>query len=222
MCCWCHYKSHPHFHIRHRFHRFVFNSVHSHAHNDVSTLRFIMIWHSELTSRCLHAFSSNKESQSAPGHSRAPAAAGGKFNAFHIFKWSTTTDHANFICVDFLDMKFIKRILDVSSSSQTTVELNGEEIKNVRPMEMWIWYEYHYAFNVFSSVLIRQPVQKWVACLSVCVDVVCEQKFRALQILKKLIMILVLCGLDSFRHSLKKHLKSAVQSLSFWLLVLIF
>lgn len=75
MCCWCQYKSHPHFHIRHRFHRnrwFVFNSVHSQAHNDVSTLQFIMIWHSELTPRCLHAFSSNKESQPAPGHSKAP------------------------------------------------------------------------------------------------------------------------------------------------------
>lgn len=45
MCCWCQYKSHPHFHIRHRFHRnrwFVFNSVHSQAHNDVSTLQFTM------------------------------------------------------------------------------------------------------------------------------------------------------------------------------------
>lgn len=167
MCCWCHYKSHPHFHIRHRFHRnrwFVFNSVHSQAHNDVSTLQFIVIWHSEVTSRCLHAFSSNKESQSAPGLSRAPAVAGGKFNAFHIFKWSTTTDHANFICVDFLDMKFIRRILDVSSSSQMTVEPNTEEIKNVRPVEMWIWYEYHY---VFSSVLIRQPVQKCVTWISI-------------------------------------------------------
>lgn len=35
-----------------------------------------------------------------------------------------------------LTSKFIRRILDVSSSSQMTVELNGEEIKNVRPMEM--------------------------------------------------------------------------------------